>query len=241
MKINITGSRGFIGSRLVELLKDDHEIVEYDRNIDEDHDIENWEPDGCEVVVHLAGLANVRKSIEEPKAYWHNNVELSKRLFSLAHRANMRILYASSSCAKQWWLSPYGTSKRAMEAVAPSDSLGMRFTTVYGQNSRKEMLVGRIRDKKLAYVTNHSRDFIHVDDICSAIIKNLDNTVLAGTIDVGTGKSVGVKELAESVGINVPLVPGDTCEAQDNTADITPLLSTGWKPKYDVMEFVKGL
>ena len=153
----------------------------------------------------------------------------------------MRILYASSSCAKQWWLSPYGTSKRAMEAVAPSDSLGMRFTTVYGQNSRKEMLVGRIRDKKLAYVTNHSRDFIHVDDICSAIIKNLDNTVLAGTIDIGTGKSVGVKELAESVGINVPLVPGDTCEAQDNTADITPLLSTGWKPKYDVMEFVKGL
>ena len=77
MKINITGSRGFIGSRLVELLKDDHEIVQYDRNIDEDHDIENWEPDGCEVVVHLAGLANVRISIEEPKAYWHTNVELS--------------------------------------------------------------------------------------------------------------------------------------------------------------------
>ena len=35
-------------------------------------------------------------------------------------------------------------SKRAMEAVAP-DSLGMRFTTVRGQNSRKEMLVGSPR------------------------------------------------------------------------------------------------
>ena len=240
MRISITGSRGFIGSKTCRTSKDDLEIVEWDRNIDEERDIENWESEGCDVVVHQQDWQTLEKALKSPKQYWHTNVELSKRLFSLAHRSKMRILYASVLVLNNGGFS-HGTSKRAMEAVAPADSLGMRFTTVHGNNSRKEMLVGRIRDRKLSYVTNHSRDFIHVDDICSAIIKNLDNTVLAGTIDIGTGKSVAVKDLAEAVGINVPLVPGDTCEAQDNTADITPLLSTGWKPKYDVMEFVKGL
>ena len=73
MKISVTGSRGFIGSRLVELLTESgHEVVEWDKLISEDHDIANWRPEDCDVLVHLAGLANVRRSLER---------SINKRLF----------------------------------------------------------------------------------------------------------------------------------------------------------------
>lgn len=242
MKVSVTGSRGFIGSRLTQLLRDlGHDVIEWDRNISNLRDISMWEPEGCDAVVHLAGYANVRKSLKEPEKYWHNNVELSKRLFKLASLYNMRVIYASSSCAKKWWLSPYGTSKKAMEEVAPQHSLGMRFTTVYGPGSREDMLIGRIRDKTLKYVTDHTRDFIHVDDICNAIIKSLDNSEFNGVIDVGTGTGVKINELANSFNINVPLKDGDPCEAKENVADTEVLLKMGWRPKYNVHEYIKEI
>lgn len=243
MKVSVTGSRGFIGSRLTQLLKDlGHQVIEWDRNINSNRDISMWEPEDCDAVVHLAGYANVRKSLEEPEKYWHNNVELSKRLFRLASLYEMRIIYASSSCAKKWWLSPYGTSKRAMESVAPQHSLGMRFTTVYGPGSRDDMLIGRIRDKTLKYVTDHTRDFIHVDDICSAIIKNLDNSQLNGIIDVGTGTGVKIDDLVNSFYENkLPKVNGHPCEAKENVADTEALLKTGWRPKYNIQDYIKDI
>ena len=128
-----------------------------------------------------------------------------------------------------------------MESIAPPRSLGMRFTTVYGPGSREDMLIGRIRDKKLEYVTDHTRDFIHVDDVCSAIMKNLNNTILSGVIDVGTGVGTSVQGLSQIAELDVPLQEGDPCEAPENVADINPLLATGWKPKYKVDEYIKEM
>ena len=45
----------------------------------------------------------------------------------------------------------------------------MRFTTVYGFDTRDNMMYGLLRDKKATYVTNHKRDWIHVQDVCRAI------------------------------------------------------------------------
>ena len=242
MKISVTGSRGFIGSRLTQLLTNlGHEVFEWDRNISNLRDISMWVPEGCDAVVHLAGYANVRNSLKEPEKYWHNNVELSKRLFNIASENNMRIIYASSSCAKKWWLSPYGTSKKAMEEVAPPRSLGMRFTTVYGPGSRADMLIGRIRDKTLKYVTTHVRDFIHVDDICNAIIKSISSNEFNGITDVGTGTGVKINELAKTFNIDVPLKEGDPCEALENVANTEVLLKMGWRPKYNVHEYIKEI
>ena len=243
MRISVTGSRGFIGTRLVQILKEHgHEIIEWDRNISEERDIEEWRPENCSAVIHLAGIANVRKSIENPEEYWYTNVELSKKLFYLALTNNMRIIYASSSCAKRWWLSPYGTSKKAMELIAPPRSLGMRFTTVYGEGSRKDMFVHRLKTKTLEYVTDHVRDFIHVDDVCQAIIKNLNNNILSGIIDVGTGNGISIQELTQIAGYEdgqLRLQKGLSCEMPENTANIGPLLGTGWKPTIKIEDYIK--
>jgi nucleoside-diphosphate-sugar epimerase len=104
------------------------------------------------------------------------------------------------------------------------------------------MLIGRIRDKTLKYVTDHTRDFIHVDDICSAIIKNLDNSQLNGIIDVGTGTGVKIDELVNNFYENkLPKVNGHSCEAKENVADTEALLKTGWRPKYNIQDYIKDI
>ena len=36
-------------------------------------------------------------------------------------------------------------------------------------DTRDNMMYGLLRDKKATYVTNHKRDWIHVQDVCTAI------------------------------------------------------------------------
>ena len=78
-------------------------------------------------------------------------------------------------------------------------------------------------------------------DICNAIIKSLDNSEFNGVIDVGTGTGVKINELANSFNINVPLKDGDPCEAKENVADTEVLLKMGWRPKYNVHEYIKEI
>ena len=113
MKVAITGSRGFIGSHLkTRLEKDGHEIVEWDLRQEPSKNIEDFNPGDVTHVVHLAAYADVRQSLKEPEKYWTNNVENTTRIQKICGYNNIPLLYASSSCIHQWWLSPYGTSKK---------------------------------------------------------------------------------------------------------------------------------
>ena len=141
MKIVITGSRGFIGTHIRNSLQD-HDIVEWDIKLKETfngvlfQDIKDFtvQPD-TDFVIHLAGLTDVRESIEIPDVYWTQNVEYSKRVFEACR--DIPMLYASSSCVKEWWLSPYGTTKKVLEELALDGHIGLRFTNVYGEGGRR--------------------------------------------------------------------------------------------------------
>ena len=64
-----------------------------------------------------------------------------------------------------------------MEQIAPPNSVGMRFTTVYGPGARETMLIPRILRNDVPYINvNHKRDFIHVDEVISAILLLLHNS-----------------------------------------------------------------
>ena len=55
MIVSVTGSSGFIGKWLVKrLIKDGHEVREWDRHID--REIANFELEGADFVVHLAAM-----------------------------------------------------------------------------------------------------------------------------------------------------------------------------------------
>jgi len=236
LNILITGHEGFIGRNVLRHLKDKHDVTLYQG------DIRDWGKEylgNPDVVLHLAALAGVRRSWDMPNDYWEVNVSASKKIFDWCNDRGIRCLYASSSSVYEWWLNPYAASKKAMEEVANENSLGMRFHTVYGHNSRPDMFYDMMLNGKVKYVTDHLRDWTHVKDVCDAIELCISNHDLCGTIDIGTGNPVKVADVAEAYGLELPM-KSVTGERDVTHADTSLLLSLGWQPKYDIMEEVKN-
>ena len=66
-----------------------------------------------------------------------------------------------------------------------------------------------------------------------------DIRLLKPAYDIGTGDGNFVSELGEIAGyMNLPIMSGDECEAEDNTADITDMQELGWQPKHDVKQYL---
>ncbi|APR99648.1 NAD-dependent epimerase/dehydratase family protein [Pajaroellobacter abortibovis] len=156
-------------------------------------------------IIHLAGLAGVRSSFQDPCRYLRVNIEGTTNLLELAKLHSIdQILIASSSSvygdstplpAKEEAVailpqSPYAASKRASELVAYSLMQGLprircsalRFFTVYGPRQRPEMAItlfcrALIQQKPLPLFGNGSmrRDFTHVDDIVRGILAASEN------------------------------------------------------------------
>ena len=242
MKVAITGSRGFIGSHLKTRLENDgHEVVEWDLRQEPPQCIKDFDPQDCNYVVHLAAYADVRRSLQEPDLYWENNVKNTTRIQKICTYNNIPLLYASSSCIHNWWLSPYGTSKKVNEETAYHNQVGLRFTTVYGDGARDSMLIGKLIDGTIGYLTRHVRDFVHVSDVVDAIVLLMSKDIgtLKPAYDIGTGVGNVVMDLGILAGWEgIEIRDGDPCEAQDNTADITEMKALGWKPKIKVDEYL---
>ena len=242
MDILLTGCDGFIGKHLNTYLSTKHKIIGLDAKSGNNLlvcDL-NYNVD---LVIHLAARSGIKDSLNNPTDYWKNNVIASKRLFD--HFKNTKILYASSSTVYEPFRNPYAMSKYAMEQIAPNNSLGMRFTTAYGPGARESMLIPRILRNDLEYINiNHSRDFIHVNDIVSAIDVLIDSHIdtpyrYNGVIDVGTGITNTLTSIIDHFKLNVKRLEGDEHERLDNKADINILNDLGWKPKYELITYIE--
>jgi nucleoside-diphosphate-sugar epimerase len=233
MKIVVTGHQGFIGSNLVKHLeKLKHTVLGID--LKSDQNILTCSLPDCDLVIHLAGVGGVRESLANPQKYWINNVEGTVRI--LKHYADTRVLVASSSSQYEPYLNPYAASKHVIESIPHSNVCFMRFHTVYGPNPRKDMFFDKLLNGKLEYVTTHERDFIHVDDVCDAI-QLLIVSKFTGSIDIGTGVPVKVKDIKPEL----PVTDGLVGERRRTCADITKLKSLGFNPKHTVESFLSTM
>lgn len=230
MKILVTGDKGFIGSALVKRLQTEkHEVVGIDTK--SEANILTADFPEVDLVIHLAGIGGVRESMNDPKKYWDNNVEGTKRI--LAHYQNTRVMFASSSSQYDPWRNPYAASKHVIEYIPHPNVVAMRFHTVYSETPRLNMFFDKLLSNQLEYVTPHTRDFIHVNDVVEAMIVLMASD-FKGPIDIGTGESVSVKDIAP----NLPVREGMPGERPDTKADITKMKELGWKPTISVKEFL---
>jgi nucleoside-diphosphate-sugar epimerase len=235
VRVLITGWEGFIGRNALRILSDDFEMIPYEGDI-RDFKISEY----YYAVLHLAALAGVRKSWNNPDEYWDVNVTGSKRVFDECKRLNLRCVYASSSSIYEWWANPYATSKKAMEELAPNYSVGMRFHTVYGPDSRPDMFYDMMLNDKVEYLTEHKRDWTHVEDVVSAIKIILTDTRISGKMDIGTGNPVSVIDVAREYGYRDVPIREVTGERFVTHADNSQLKELGWTPKFDIMKEVKN-
>jgi UDP-glucuronate 4-epimerase len=183
MRFVVTGAAGFIGSHLAEALGEaGHEVVGldsftdyYDPALKEENareldvrrlDLAEDELDfrGYDGVFHLAGQPGVRKSFTDFASYLSRNVLASQRVFDAAARAEIRVVFASSSTTygdagryptpedvPAHPISPYGITKLACENLASAyaksvglDVVTLRYFTVYGPRQRPDMAFTRI-------------------------------------------------------------------------------------------------
>jgi len=240
MNILLTGSEGFIGQHIQLFLKDKYNLICLDKKTG--NDLLNCSLDyDVDLVIHLAGLSGVRDSLDKPVDYWLNNVVASFRVFD-KFKNGPKILYASSSTAKEPWRNPYAMSKYSMEQIAPHNALGMRFTTVYGPGAREQMFIPKLLRDDVSYINvDHIRDFIHIDDLVSAIGCLIVNKIeKRKVIDVGTGISHKLIDITSHLNIDIKdKRMGTIFERKDNTAKIGLLTELGWSAKVNLLDYLK--
>ena len=227
-KVFITGSAGFIGFHLAQLLLDEGFRVHGFDGMTDYYDVklkqrrhqmllqnphfsmtegmleddalitqvtDDFAPD---VIVHLAGQAGVRYSLENPRAYLDSNlvgtfnvIEAARRLkvehllmasTSSVYGANEDMPFAETDKADTA-LTFYAATKKANEAMAHSyahlwdlPTTMFRFFTVYGPYGRPDLalfkFVDAILDGRPIDIYNHGdmyRDFTYVTDLVRGI------------------------------------------------------------------------
>jgi nucleoside-diphosphate-sugar epimerase len=233
MKIVLTGHEGYIGSVLYQrLINLKYNVIGLD--IKSGNDILNCDLPPCDLVIHLAAKTGVRDSLHNSKEYWDVNVNGTKRI--LEHYKNIRVLVAGSSSQYEPHLNPYAATKHVIEKIPHSNVCFMRFHTVYSSSPRAGMFFDKLLKNSLEYVTDHERDFIHIDDLCDAILLILNSNITEPT-DIGTGKSIKIKTICP----NLPLVANTPYERSLTKADISKLTSLGFTPKKDIQDFLNNL
>ena len=242
-RILITGHKGFIGKELFSSLR---EVFGYGvQGLDRPDDIGDFVgPSGMfaehwDCIIHLAAYAALRDSVDNPHKFWNNNVEKSKPIFDYCRENNVRLLYASSAGAHEWWQNPYAITKKANELMAPPNSVGMRFFNVWAEEgSRDDMLYEMLKQGTAKYITRHKRDWVHVLDVVRAITILIPST-FTGTIDVGTGQMTSVIDLANAMGMgHLPIKEDTPNEPDELCANVAPLMELGWFPTLNILDTV---
>lgn len=237
MNILITGWEGTVGSHLLRYLEDEgHNVTCFKGDIREPHAWKTYETRIWHALIHLAAIPGVRRSFEEPELYYDHNVNGTGLAFQFADSFAEKTLYASSSNAYEWWGNPYAATKKMNEIQAMGrKAIGMRFHTVWP--GRPDMLFKKLANNEVTYINmNHHRDWIHISDLCKAILMLLQNfdTVLENNpvVDIGTGNAYSVAEVAKQMGfVGEYRLDNPKGERVHTKANINPLLDIGWKPE----------
>ena len=232
----ITGVAGFIGSTLAtRLLKEGNRVVGIDNfcdfynpqikenNIKElvrnanfklyRNDIRDkntiqsiFEENKIDVVMHLAAMAGVRPSIEDPVLYQEVNCMGTQNILEemKAHDIKNLVMASSSSvygnCKEvpfkedmvvDYAISPYAATKKANEVMTHvyhklfnMNVIMLRFFTVYGPKQRPDLAINKftrlmLEDKEIPMYGDGttSRDYTYVEDIVDGIIKSCEYTI----------------------------------------------------------------
>ena len=233
----LTGAEGMIGSHLkTYLIEKGYAVISFEGDVTIQKEWHKYSP--TDYVIHLAAFAGVRDSINRPEQFYNNNVGGMECAINFVEGTKCKFLYASSSNAKEWWTNPYATTKKMneLQARALPRSVGMRFHTVWP--GRDDMLYKLLSAGKVTYINAaHYRDFIHVDDLCNAILTIMENYYkIKPVVDIGTGHVTPVLEVAKKFGFDGEIRWDSTPNERTVTlADVEYLLQLGWTPTRNIL------
>ena len=205
--ILITGSEGFIGSRLVDKLIDNNDyLVLIETNKEElDSRIKYDGGDRPVTIIHCGAISDSR--YDNPDIFEYNT-ESTRRLAEYARDQYANLIFLSSQAAYNP-VNFYGYSKLYAEqyiARLVRNYCILRLPNVYGdENTEKQnpSIVAKIMNKNLPFLLRGcQRRFIHVDDVVGLILDLVRMKV--GTFEWGTfnvdAPEVSIEDLMLKVG-----------------------------------------
>ena len=185
--------------------------------------------DGIDFLFHEAGLVSVPESLERPMDCHEINGTATVRLLEAGRRNDSRVVIASSAAiyghpghvpvpedASKDPQSPYGIEKLSADHYVQTyaaqydlDAVALRYFNVYGPRQSGGQYSGVIsafvdQARSGGPITvegdgEQTRDFIHVDDVVDANLRAATIDSAETAFNVGTGNSVTINELAETV------------------------------------------
>ncbi len=179
-------------------------------------------------IAHLAAMAGVRASVDDPRLYFDVNLLGTLNLLEAAQRHGVgQFVYASTSsvygntsaipfretdpCDRP--LAPYAASKRAGELLGHTfhhlhgvNFTAVRFFTVYGPRGRPDMMPYKVldniffnREVPLFNAGRMQRDWTHVRDIAAGVLAALDRPLGYEVINLGRGQPVLVADFVSAI------------------------------------------
>ena len=182
-----------------------------------------------DAVVHLAAMAGVRPSLQDPLHYQDVNVRGTMILLEeLKARPETRFVFASSSSVYggnddvpfreaaevHRPVSPYAATKRAGELLAYTHhhlygipTACLRFFTVFGPRQRPEMAIHKfvrmtLEGEPLPFFGDGStrRDYTYVSDIIDGVVRAIDRCAGYEIFNLGESQTTSLAELVKLIG-----------------------------------------
>jgi len=190
----IIGDKGYIGTRL-------HDYIEAD-GIDLD-DFRHWPScewniEGYETIILLAGHSSMQLGRDDPDGAWKNNVVRFKELLDKL-KDDQRLIYASSAsvynniksvptedCKEVDVMNMYDLSKWVIDQLATQSgkhTYGLRFCTVNGYSPilRVDLMLNKMvedaREKGVVTIKNAhlTRPLLGINDLCRGVKAIVDS------------------------------------------------------------------
>jgi len=146
---------------------------------------------------------------------WSRDLKVKKFIFSSTHsvygQARKEVFTEKKIVPKP--VSPHGASKLAAEDAVNFlsrtyniPSIILRISTVYGPDALEHQLIPQLifhifkGGKFVLHVSpNTKRDFVYVDDVVNAIESCFKKRLTLQTINIGSGKSYSIREIADEI------------------------------------------
>lgn len=257
----VTGGSGFIGSNLCEkLLALGYNVINLDnfndyysplikiKNIKNalenknykviDGDIQDknlltsiFNLNSVDIIIHLAALAGVRRSLNNPLEYIDVDIKGTVNLLECARKYNTKkFIFASSSSvyghnflpfkesdSAQSQISPYAAAKASGELFCKTYNnlygipiVCLRFFTVYGPRQRPEMAIynftSRILEGRAISIFGNgtsSRDYTYIDDILDGIVSSMNLNCSFEIFNLGNSKPTNIEYLVSLIEENL--------------------------------------
>jgi UDP-glucose 4-epimerase len=221
-----------------------------------------------DVIFHLAASSKIRQSFRDPGKAISTNVNGTFVVCELARRCNAKIIYASIRSSKNMdYRSPYVTSKRLGEEILQLYSncykihaVIVRVHNVYGNGEPNTGEFASVIGKFLHHYHNnepltvhddgnHSRDFIHVDDVCRGIVllSHHPNITHCPIIELASGQYYSIMEIVNMIypnpayNVDYVFVNNHDTYVEDNRSNAsTQTLGSlvKWHPIYNLPEYI---